>query len=282
MTNRAKLAAQRKVLEAKEDLLEAMEEVSKAASVHLKELEDDRFEGVLPPTLELCRQPTQGEIRSRILIKVLLAVCIGALLVFAAYEVAGAAPKGYVDCDYGTLGILYAKAEFEPDDFSGAGEFAIERHWYREADPCGDRWLMPTGMLRDNLWWVEQWIRWATRNDDFHLTVDAFNLTQALTGDEWRCSGLAGCARVPSCGRGEVQMLEGGHAIGAIELVTLVHELTHVVVLNLQRCWPEDYSFESHGQVFYSMYRWALLSLLDQDILPHCVEHGMWCEWGTP
>lgn len=274
---------QREVFEAKEDLLEAMEEVSKAASVHLKGLEGDRFEGVLPPTLELCRQPTQGEIRSRIVIKVLLAFCIGALLVFVACEVAGAAPEGHVDCDYGKLGILYAKAEFEPDDFAHAGEYAIDWHWEREADPCGDRWLMPTEMFRDNLWWVEQWIRSATRNDDFHLTVGVFNLTQALTGDEWACSGIAGgCARVTTCGRGEVQILEGDIAIGTIGLVKLIHELTHVIVLNLQRCWPEDYSFESHGQTFYSLYRWALLSLLDEDILPYCIEHGMWCEWGTP
>lgn len=233
--------------------------------------------------MELRRQPTQGGIRSRILIKVMLGLCIGALLLFAAYKVAWTAPEGHVDCDYGELGILYAKAEFEPDDFEHAGEYAIERHWDGEADPCGDRWLMPAGMFRDNLWWVEQWIRWATRNDDFHLTVGVFNLTQALTGDEWACSGIAsGCARVPSCGRGEVQMLEGNTTIGTIQLVTLVHELTHVVQLNMRRCWPPDYAYEAHGDIFYAHYRWALLSLLDEDILPYCVEHGMWCEWGTP
>ncbi len=210
----------------------------------------------------------------------MLAILLATLAVFALYEVAGAErppPEGYVRCEDGFL----AKAEYEPGDFADAGGYAIERHWEWESDPCGDRWQMPAGMLRDNLWWIEQWTRWSTRNDDFHLTLRTFNLTQALTGDEWACGGMAsGCARAPSCGRGEVQVLEGDYAIGTIKIVTLIHELTHVITLNLQRCWPEEYDFESHGQTFYSLYRWALLSLLNEDILPHCIEHGMWCEGG--
>ena len=277
MPNRAKLAVQREVFEAKEDPLEAMEEVSKTASVHLKELEGDRFEGVLPPTLELCRQPTQGEIRSRILIKVLLAVCFGALLVFAAYEVAGAErppPEGYVECGDGFI----TKAEFEPEDFAHLGDYAIAHHWVGEADPCGERWLMPAGMLRDNLWWIEQWTRWATRNDDFSLTVGIFTVAQGQAG-EWACSGIAaGCAIVPSCGVGEVQILDGDAEIGLIDLITLIHELTHVILLDWERCRPEEDSFELHGKAFYTSYRWALLSLLDEDIGPYCIEHGMWCE----
>ena len=219
------------------------------------------------------------------MIKLMLGLCIGALLVFAAYEVAGAqrgpTPEGYVRCESGSLAPL----ELEVGDFEEGDVYAIEQHWYREADPCGDRWQMPAQMLRDNLWWFEQWIRWATRNDDYDLTVDVYNLTQIMLDDVWRCGDgyiSGGCVNVQSCGVGEVMIREGNLAIGTIELVVLIHELTHVIELNMNQCWPTDYAYKSHGEEFYSAYRWALLSLLGQDILPHCVEHGIWCEWGTP
>lgn len=51
---------QREIIEAKEDLLEAMEEVSKAASMHLKGLEGYGFEGYYPHALELRGQPTRA------------------------------------------------------------------------------------------------------------------------------------------------------------------------------------------------------------------------------
>ena len=64
MPNRTKLAAWREVIGAKEYLLDAMDEVAKAAAVHLKGPEGDALEGGMTPhssDLELRWQPSQGE-----------------------------------------------------------------------------------------------------------------------------------------------------------------------------------------------------------------------------
>ena len=227
------------------------------------------------------------------MIKVLLAFCIGALLVFAAYEVAGA-ERRTVYCNEGQYAGSWVYAEYEPGvdlEWHWDNEFAIEWHWQLERDPCG-KWRIPAQMVLDNADWFEQYLRWRLGYDELDLTIIAAKGRGPDDGDcEWK-DNVDGCAGgdawnewdsdegryVPARYEGVIWIVEDD---GMFRLVTLAHELAHVAHRAIRHNDEiPEYSYRPHDWYFHRYMRELTLDFLGEDIAPWCAEHRLGCAVG--
>ena len=227
------------------------------------------------------------------MIKLMLGLCIGALLVFAACEVAGA-ERRTVYCNEGRHAGSWQYAEYEPGVdimWHWDNEYAIQWHWERESDPCGLR-NMPAQMILDNADWFEQYLRWRLGYDQLDLTIIAAEGWGSDVGScKWK-TDLQGCAGgtahykwdsdegryVPARYEGVIWLVQED---GMFPMVSLIHELSHVAHRAIRHNDEvPEYSYRPHDRRFHRYMRELALDFLGEDIAPWCAEHRLGCAVG--
>ena len=208
---------------------------------------------------------------------VMLAILAGVLVAFAWFEVTGA--EEMERCADG-------RERPAPPARGYEGEYAAEWHWRMEADPCVERWVMPTKMASDNRGWFSALIgHFLGYPVTIHLFIfDEPAELELVCGDATH----AGCARAEDRDRGWMAVKETRD--GEIYLPMIIHELTHI----FQQMWmineyhyvrgtgfPWD-GFLGHGSGFYGGYAILLRDLLGVDLRPYCAKYGpVECDWSA-